>query len=84
MTAVTGVTGKQKQAPPRFRRRSRHSRPLDLGATPSGTRLRRAGGPPPKEFSRLKRRPGTEIFTEFADVKSRISWYAIAVSGVTK
>jgi hypothetical protein len=30
----------------------------------------------PKEFSRLKCRPGTEVFTELADVKSRTSWTA--------
>ena len=27
-------------------------------------------------FSRLNRQPGSEIFTKFADVKSRISWTA--------
>jgi hypothetical protein len=29
-----------------------------------------------KGFSRLKRRPGTEVFTELPDVKSRTSWTA--------
>ncbi len=35
-----------------------------------------AGGPPPEGFSRLKRRPGTKIFTKFPHVKSRTSWTA--------
>ena len=32
--------------------------------------------PGPQGFSKLKPRPGSEIFTKFADVKSRIGWTA--------
>jgi len=80
MTAVTGVTGKQKQAPPRFRRHnrhSRHSRPLDLGATPSGTSLRRAGG----RRRRKNAVPGRRFLQNSRMFKSRISWSAIAAAG---
>jgi hypothetical protein len=36
----------------------------------------RPDGASPKEFSRLKRRPATEILTKFGYVKSRTSWTA--------
>jgi hypothetical protein len=46
------------------------------GDAECGRRAMSADGPPPKRFSRLKRHPGTKIFTKFADVKSRTSWTA--------
>ena len=48
----------------------------DGGNAERGRRAMSADGPPPEGFSRLKRRPGTKVFTKLAHVKSRTSWTA--------